>query len=85
MFRVWDKSSMYVQPTVHVVNDLIASLSTCTDQPLDFVLDLHASNSLLGFYVVGNSFDSVFRLAFIGLNGLIAYSQIQFVVVITIY
>lgn len=76
---------MYVQPTVHVVNDLIASLSTCTDQPLDFVLDLHASNSLLGFYVVGNSFDSVFRLAFIGLNGLIAYSQIQFVVVITIY
>ena len=59
--RVWDRSSHYTQPTVHAVNQLINNLAACSSQPLDFVLDLHASNSLLGFYVVGNSYDSVFR------------------------
>jgi hypothetical protein len=28
---------------------------------LDFILDIHVSNTLLGFFVVGNAYDSVFR------------------------
>ena len=59
--RVWDKSSLYLLPTIQTVKDLIMQLSTSHEQPLDFVLDLHVSNSLLGFYVIGNSYDSVFR------------------------
>ena len=59
--RVWDKSTIFLQPTVQAVKDIITSLAASTEQPLDFVLDIHASNSLLGFYVVGNSYDSVFR------------------------
>ena len=31
------------------------------ENPLDFVLDIHVSNTLLGFFVVGNAYDSVFR------------------------
>ena len=59
--RVWDRATEFLQPTVQTVKDLILSLAASTEQPLDFVLDLHASNSMLGFYVIGNSYDSVFR------------------------
>ena len=31
------------------------------ETPLDFVLDIHVSNTMLGFFIVGNAFDSVFR------------------------
>ena len=58
--RVWDRATEFLQPTVQTVKDLILSLAASTEQPLDFVLDLHASNSMLGFYVIGNSYDSVF-------------------------
>ena len=58
---MWDRATEFLQPTVQTVKDLILSLAASTEQPLDFVLDLHASNSMLGFYVIGNSYDSVFR------------------------
>ena len=35
------------------------------ETPLDFVLDIHVSNTMLGFFIVGNAFDSVFRSVFI--------------------
>ena len=65
--RVWDRATEFLQPTVQTVKDLILSLAASTEQPLDFVLDLHASNSMLGFYVIGNSYDSVFRSVVINL------------------
>ena len=59
--RVWDQSSSYLHPTVQSADQIIASLAASTEQPLDFVLDLHVSNALLGFYIIGNAYDSVFR------------------------
>ena len=39
----------------------IFDANTFQENPLDFVLDIHVSNTLLGFFVVGNAYDSVFR------------------------
>ena len=68
---MWDRATEFLQPTVQTVKDLILSLAASTEQPLDFVLDLHASNSMLGFYVIGNSYDSVFRSAVNNLCGVL--------------
>jgi len=29
--------------------------------PIDFIIDLHSSSSLLGVFIQGNSYDSVYR------------------------
>ena len=58
--RIWDNCSPYAHPTANAVKKLIEELSR-SDQTLDFVLDIHVSNTLLGFFVVGNAYDSVFR------------------------
>ena len=58
--RIWDNCSEHAHPTAHAVKELIEKLSK-SGNPLDFVLDIHVSNTLLGFFVVGNAYDSVFR------------------------
>ena len=58
---MWDQSSEYLHPTIQSANQIIASLAASSEQPLDFVLDLHISTALLGFYIIGNAYDSVFR------------------------
>ena len=58
--RIWDNCSPHTHPTAHAVKSLIEKLTT-SENPLDFVLDIHVSNTLLGFFVVGNAYDSVFR------------------------
>ena len=58
---MWDQSSEHLHPTIEAANKAIASLAASTEQSLDFVLDLHVSNALLGFYIIGNAYDSVFR------------------------
>ena len=70
--RIWDNCSPHGHPTAHAVKTLIEKLSRTENQgkddksesPLDFVLDIHVSNTLLGFFVVGNAYDSVFRSVF---------------------
>ena len=76
MNRTWDTASPHAHPTVHTIRDVIDKLSKTVftsladkifdanafqENPLDFVLDIHVSNTLLGFFVVGNAYDSVFR------------------------
>ncbi|XP_023345018.1 cytosolic carboxypeptidase 6 [Eurytemora carolleeae] len=59
--RVWHESDEHVNPTVFAVDQLIQSLSKSKETPLDFVLDIHISNTMLGLFILGNAFDSVFR------------------------
>lgn len=54
--RIWDNCSSYSHPTAHAIKKLIESLSR-SENPLDFVLDIHVSNTMLGFFVVGNAYD----------------------------
>lgn len=58
--RIWDNCSPHSHPTAHALKNLIEKLSR-SENPLDFVLDIHVSNTMLGFFVVGNAYDSVFR------------------------
>ena len=60
--RIWDRCSPHAHPTAHALKKLIEKLSGPENaSPLDFVLDIHVSNTMLGFFVVGNAYDSVFR------------------------
>ena len=60
--RIWDRCSPHAHPTSHALKKLIEKLSASENaSPLDFVLDIHVSNTMLGFFVVGNAYDSVFR------------------------
>ena len=54
--RIWDNCSPHAHPTAAAVKKLIEELSR-SDQTLDFVLDIHVSNTMLGFFVVGNAYD----------------------------
>ena len=56
--RVWDRCSPHAHPTAHALKQLIEKLSASENaSPLDFVLDIHVSNTMLGFFVVGNAYD----------------------------
>ncbi|CAB4059873.1 AGBL4 [Lepeophtheirus salmonis] len=56
--RCWSLASKHI-PTINATKSLIMDFYK-TDR-LDFVLDLHASSNLMGCFIQGNSYDSVYR------------------------
>ena len=59
--RCWDKPNQFCQPTVFAVRKLIHKLDKDPVHNLSLILDVHSHISLLGLFIVGNSYDDVYR------------------------
>ena len=57
--RSWHKANEFHHPILWKVKQYI--LNCHERHNLDFVIDLHASSSLMGIFIQGNSYDSVYR------------------------
>lgn len=56
--RCYVNPNPFSQPTVHAIKNLILSLD---GKGLDLVIDIHSHISLLGLFIVGNSYEDVYR------------------------
>ena len=57
--RHWHEPDRFLHPGLHAVRQLIHSYDR--EHDLDMILDVHSHISLLGLFVVGNSYDDVYR------------------------
>ena len=57
--RHWHEPNRFLHPGIHAVRQLIHSYDR--EHDLDMILDVHSHISLLGLFVVGNSYDDVYR------------------------
>lgn len=59
--RCWDNPNQFTQPTVFAVRKMIEKLDKDPVNRLSLILDVHSHMSLLGLFIVGNSYDDVYR------------------------
>ena len=59
--RHWHDPDPFTHPTVHTVRQVILNLDKDPNHELDMIVDIHSHISLLGLFIVGNSYDDVYR------------------------
>lgn len=57
--RSWHKANQFHHPVLYKIKQYILQMHD--KHQLDFVIDLHASSSMMGMFIQGNSYDSVYR------------------------
>jgi predicted deacylase len=61
--RCWMEPNQFSQPTVYTIRKLIHALDKDPVNTLDMIIDVHSHISLLGLFIVGNSYSDVYRLS----------------------
>ena len=59
--RVWLSPNKFQHPTVYALKRMIHQLGRSNAYELDMILDIHASQTQTGFFVIGNAYDDVYR------------------------
>ncbi|XP_068153107.1 cytosolic carboxypeptidase 6 [Drosophila tropicalis] len=61
MNRNWHLGSEFTQPELHAVKNMLKELDNSDTYQIDFVIDLHANNSMHGCFIYGNTYEDVYR------------------------
>ena len=59
--RAWLNPNKFQHPTVYALKRMIHGLGRSNAYDLDMILDIHASQTQTGFFVIGNAYDDVYR------------------------
>lgn len=59
--RSWNHISPFLHPTLQATLKMLRELSSSECYQIDFVIDIHAHNSLTGAFIYGNTYDDVYR------------------------
>jgi hypothetical protein len=60
--RHWHDTNEWSQPTIYAIRKVLEAIDADKENfALETVLDMHSTSSLLGLFIVGNSYDSVYR------------------------
>ncbi|XP_063709238.1 cytosolic carboxypeptidase 6 [Culicoides brevitarsis] len=59
--RSWNHISPFLHPTLQATYKMLRELSQSECYQIDFVIDIHAHNSLTGAFIYGNTYDDVYR------------------------
>lgn len=59
--RSWNHISSFMHPTLSATLKLLRELSSSECYQVDFVIDIHAHTSLTGAFIVGSTYEDVYR------------------------
>ncbi|KAK6618514.1 hypothetical protein RUM43_013707 [Polyplax serrata] len=59
--RNWHQLNEWAHPSLYAFDQMVQDLDSTKAATVDFILDLHASVSLPGVFVYGNTYDDVYR------------------------
>ncbi|EEB10781.1 conserved hypothetical protein [Pediculus humanus corporis] len=59
--RNWHQHNEWSHPSLYAFNQLVLDLESNKGVNVDFILDLHASSSLPGVFIYGNTYDDVYK------------------------